>query len=60
MRRTKKSKDQNGEPIIKLPNKFMHFEKIELKPDEKLVYSKMETKSKDEVEGYLAKGILMS
>lgn len=38
----------------------MHFEKIELQPDEKLVYNKMETKSKDEVEGYLAKGILMS
>ena len=60
LRRTKKSKDQYGDPIIQLPNKFMHFEKIELKPDEKLVYSKMETKSKDEVEGFLAKGILMS
>ncbi|CAD8173135.1 unnamed protein product [Paramecium pentaurelia] len=60
LRRTKKSKDQNGKPIISLPNKEIHFESIELRKDERMVYDKMEKKSQDEVEGYLAKGILMS
>lgn len=45
LRRTKKSKDQNGRPIISLPNKEIHFEYIELKKDERMVYDKMEKKS---------------
>ncbi|CAD8102728.1 unnamed protein product [Paramecium sonneborni] len=60
LRRTKKSKDQNGKPIISLPNKEIHFEYIELKKDERMVYDRMEKKSQEEVVGYLEKGILMS
>lgn len=45
LRRTKKSKDANGKPIISLPDKIMHIEEIDLLPDEKIIYEKVEKRS---------------
>ena len=60
IRRTKKSKKADGSYIINLPPKNVILHTVEFSEKELDMYKRMEERSKEEFEGYLARGVLMS
>lgn len=60
IRRTKKSKKSDGTFIINLPQKHVILHSVEFSEKEYDMYKRMEERSKEEFEGYLARGVLMS
>ncbi|KAL4512333.1 hypothetical protein ABPG72_005335 [Tetrahymena utriculariae] len=60
LRRTKKSKDINGNSIISLPEKYCFIEKVEFTPEERMFYDKVHQTSKEEFDGFLSQGVLLS
>ncbi|EAR86636.2 SNF2 family amine-terminal protein (macronuclear) [Tetrahymena thermophila SB210] len=60
LRRTKKSKDIHGRSIISLPEKHCFIEKVEFTPEERMFYDKVHQTSKEEFDGFLSQGVLLS
>jgi DNA repair protein RAD5 len=50
LRRTKKDKKENGEPIVDLPSKTIIMRDVEFTEDEKLCYDLMKAKATEIVE----------
>ena len=50
LRRTKKDKKENGEPIVDLPSKTIIMRDVDFTEDEKLCYDLMKAKATEIVE----------
>lgn len=60
LRRTKQSKGKDGELILNLPGKEVTTHLLEAEEAERNVYTLMEQKSQKDLNGFLAKNVLMA
>ncbi|KAM3138535.1 hypothetical protein pb186bvf_009287 [Paramecium bursaria] len=60
LRRTKQSRDKEGNKIIDLPEKNIFRQIIPLSEEERNIYDHVEKRSQQEIQTYMSKGILMA
>ncbi|TNY22091.1 SNF2 family N-terminal domain-containing protein [Rhodotorula diobovata] len=59
LRREKKMRDKDGKPIVTLPEKHLHVERLDFSPDERAIYDALFRNAKSRFLDYAAEGSVL-